>query len=136
VSSEFIFVYGTLRKEAAHAMHDVIVRHGDYFSHGSMQGKLFELGGYPGVIESVDPVDAVQGELYRINDHDQLLLALDEYEQCSDRFPPPHEYLRKKLSISLPNGGTILAWVYVYNREVAGLEQIESGDYVAFLDAY
>lgn len=43
----------------------------------------------------------------------------------------PHEYVRKCLPIQLTAGKTVNAWVYVYNRDVSGLKQIISGDYLA-----
>jgi len=41
-------------------------RHCEYFSDGCTQGKLYEVNGYPGAIESDNPRDKVCGELYRI----------------------------------------------------------------------
>jgi gamma-glutamylcyclotransferase (GGCT)/AIG2-like uncharacterized protein YtfP len=48
---EFIFVYGTLRKEAATNMYSVLARHCEYFSDGYFYGKLYEVNNYPAAIE-------------------------------------------------------------------------------------
>lgn len=115
-------------------MSHVLVQHGEYFADGYMQGKLYEINGYPGAIESDNPADKVYGELYRIIVRDFVLLQLDEYEECTDKYPVPHEYNRKKLPIFLANEDSVIAWVYVFNHNVANFMEIESGDYVNYLD--
>ncbi len=130
MASEFIFVYGTLRKQIASNMHHLLASHCEYFSDGAMQGKLYEVCGYPGAIESSDANDKVFGELYKMLDRKRVLALLDDYEECSDRFPMPHEYSRKQLSIELIGGGSVVAWVYLYNHDVSSLQQIISGDYL------
>ena len=35
--------------------------------------------------------------------------------------------------ISIVGGGSISAWVYIYNHDVAELTEIESGDYLSYL---
>jgi len=37
--------------------------------------------------------------LYKMLDRKRVLALLDDYEECSDRFPMPHEYSCKQLSI-------------------------------------
>jgi gamma-glutamylcyclotransferase (GGCT)/AIG2-like uncharacterized protein YtfP len=130
VAAEFIFVYGTLRKQMASDRHDVLANHCEYFSDGVMQGTLYEVCDYPGAIESSDASDKVYGELYKMLDVKLVLARLDEYEECSDRFPMPHEYSRKRLSIELIGGGSVLAWVYLYSHDVSKLRQILTGDYL------
>ena len=130
MTAEFIFVYGTLRKQMASDRHDVLAKHCEYFSDGVMQGTLYEVCGYPGAIESSDASDKVCGELYQMLDGKLVLARLDEYEECSDRFPMPHEYSRKRLSIELIGGGSVLAWVYLYSHDASKLRQILTGDYL------
>ncbi len=130
MAPEFIFVYGSLRKQIASSMYHVLVSHCEYFSDGVMQGTLYEVCDYPGAIESCDTNDKVFGELYKMLDRKLVLARLDNYEECSDRFPAPHEYFRKQLSIGLFGGGSVLAWVYLYNFDVSNLQQIISGDYL------
>lgn len=131
-SAEFIFVYGTLRKNVLPAKHELLTRYCNYFSNGYLQGILYEISGYPGAIESGNPADKVVGEIYTVNNKSVLSL-LDEYEQCSSQFPAPHEYVRKKLPIFLATGNFISAWVYVYNHGTSHLTRITSGDYTLFL---
>jgi gamma-glutamylcyclotransferase (GGCT)/AIG2-like uncharacterized protein YtfP len=128
--AEFIFVYGTLRRETATNMHNALSRHCEYSSEGHMQGKLYEVDRYPGAVESDNPKDKVYGEIYRIINSDLVLPKLDEYEECTDKFPEPHEYIRKKLPITLSGSGSVTAWVYVFNHDVSNLIRIDSGDYL------
>jgi gamma-glutamylcyclotransferase (GGCT)/AIG2-like uncharacterized protein YtfP len=124
VDVKFIFVYGTLRRSSATPMAKVLARYSRYISAATMQGVLYEVGGYLGVVESTDVNDEVSGELHQILDSDSLLPLLDDYEECSTDFPEPHEYLRKALPIRLITGESVLAWVYVYNWQVSVQQRI------------
>lgn len=95
-----------------------------------MQGCLFEVAGYPGAIESINPDHRVKGELYRILDRKRLFAILDEYEECSNRHPRPHEYRRKIVTIQSIRDDTVSAWAYIYNRSTTRLRKIASGDYL------
>lgn len=132
MSNEFIFVYGTLRKAFAIDMHQPLAQFCEFVSEGSMQGKLYEVEGYPGVVETNDLSDRVIGELYKIVERDALFSILDDYEMCSEHYPQPHEYLRKEIQVSTVNNQIIPAWVYIYNYSVAELQFIPSGDYLSF----
>jgi gamma-glutamylcyclotransferase (GGCT)/AIG2-like uncharacterized protein YtfP len=130
VESDFIFVYGTLRKQMASSMHHLIAGDCGYFSDGVLRGKLYEVCGYPGAIESNDASDKVSGELYKMLDRKRVLARLDDYEECSGWFPVPHEFTRKLISIELAGGASVVAWVYLYNLDVSKLRQITTGDYL------
>lgn len=130
MSGEFIFVYGTLRKEFPSSISAVLDRYCDFLSPGHMQGKMYEVGEYPGVIESDNPEDVVHGDIYRIIDPEIVLTVLDEYEGCAEKFSRPHEYVRKKKTVSMPGGESLFAWVYIYNHDVAGFRRIKRGDYI------
>lgn len=129
MTTELIFVYGTLRKEIATNMSAVLARHCSYFADGYLQGKLYEVNGYPAAIESNNPDDKVYGELYKITDN-LILSELDTYEECTNQFPEPYEYIRKKQLITLSDNSNLTAWVYIFNRDVLSLIPIKSGDYL------
>lgn len=94
-----------------------------------MQGRLFEVAGYPGAIQSADPAARVRGEIYRIRRGASVLQELDAYEECTPEFPRPHEYLRKRVAVSVDDGPQLACWVYLFNRDVSMLRWIRSGDY-------
>ena len=134
MSEEYIFVYGTLRKSAGMDPHHFLEGLCEYYSEGSIQGRLYEVNGYPGAVESDVVKERIFGELYLIVDADRIFSLLDEYEECSEGYPEPHEYVRRRLFVSVADGAYVQAWVYVYNCDVSGLFQIKSGDYSDFVD--
>jgi gamma-glutamylcyclotransferase (GGCT)/AIG2-like uncharacterized protein YtfP len=133
--TEFIFVYGTLRKAIAIGSHNILARYGDYVADGYLQGKLYEVNRYPAAIESNNRQDKVYGELYQMADSRLVLPELDAYEECTPHYPEPHEYRRKQLAISLCDGGSVIAWVYIFNHDVSNLIAIKSGDYLHYFNA-
>lgn len=132
-SREYIFVYGTLRRDCGGIMAHCLSRHAEFLGMGFFQGALYEVNRYPGAVLCSEKHDRVWGELYRMHDSKNVLTKLDDYEECSGRFPEPHEYKRLKAEITLPAGEPVLAWVYVYNFPVGRLERIHSGDYPRYL---
>ena len=59
-----------------------------------------------------------------------MLLEFDMYEACGEGFPPPTEYLRQMLSVTLEDGSASDAWTYVYNWPVEKLPRIDSGKFL------
>jgi gamma-glutamylcyclotransferase (GGCT)/AIG2-like uncharacterized protein YtfP len=128
---EYLFVYGTLRRDAPPTEYHTRIRQFcAYVTTGEMQGQLYDLGDYPGAVESDNPDDTVQGKVYRLLDADAVLPTLDVYEGCDPNSPVPHEYRRKQLSIRTTSGETIIAWVYVYQYDVLPRTRILGGNYL------
>lgn len=127
-----LFVYGTLRSGMDNPYRRLLAERAECIGPARFRGLLYEVAGYPAMIPATDTEGWVRGELYRIDDH-SLLPRLDEYEECSARFPAPHEYVRRCMPVMLHDGSSLDAWVYLYNREVAGLTRIPCGDYLAYL---
>jgi gamma-glutamylcyclotransferase (GGCT)/AIG2-like uncharacterized protein YtfP len=134
MNNELIFVYGTLRQGTASPMEKLLARHCTFVAEAFLQGILYDLGGYPGVIESANPTDKVLGELYQIERGYQLWPRLDHYEQCTIDFTEPHEYVRRKRSVLLNHGEQVQAWVYLFNWRADDLVKIASGDYLSYLN--
>ncbi len=101
-----------------------------------MYGHLYQVDGYPGVIVPPHCRRRVHGELYHIINKDELFLLLDDYEQCSAKYPKPHEYVRKQVDVTTSSGAVCKAWSYIYDRAVAGLVRIHSGDYVSHMRGF
>ena len=87
----------------------------DFVGMGEWQAQLFKVNDYVGAIASENPDDYVIGELYEVTE--EQLAELDEYEECSENFPEPREYIRKIVSIDTETG-SVKAWVYEYNGAV------------------
>jgi len=127
---EYLFVYGSLRKDFSSPAREVLDEHAEYVGEATFQGKLYKIDWYPGVVPSDDPDDTVIGEVYKIIDRDEVFSKLDRYEGCSPADPKPHAFVRKQRLVTLNNGGTVDAWIYLYTRPVSGKDRIISGDYL------
>jgi gamma-glutamylcyclotransferase (GGCT)/AIG2-like uncharacterized protein YtfP len=132
-SSEFIFVYGTLRRGSWTDSSRLLSEQCEYISEGCIHGRLYEVDGYPGLVLSHNPEEKVFGDVYSIGKDRSILARLDRYEECAEDCPEPHEYSRVKIGVELNGGRSIAAWVYLYNPDVSGLKRIESGCYLAQL---
>ncbi len=135
MTSDLLFVYGTLMRYFDHTMAQLLSRSADYLGQATCSGRLYLIKHYPGLLLSDDPADVVFGELYRLRDRDALLGELDMYEACGDGFPEPTEYIRQMLKVTLADGSasepqTLEAWTYVYNWPVARLPRIASGRFM------
>ena len=130
MTSDHLFVYGTLRGESSHEMASLLRQHAQFVSRATYQGRLYKIDWYPGVIPSEDPQDQVQGDLYQLEEPEILLKQLDRYEECDPGFSKPTEYIRIIQAVRDPGGKTVAAWIYLYNWSVEQCEWIRSGDFL------
>ena len=72
-------------------LHRLLETHAVLVGTGSFQGKLYDLGRYPGAVSSRGHTDHVIGEIYRFSDPQRALEILDEYEG--------HRFKRKRVTI-------------------------------------
>ncbi len=129
-SKEYLFVYGTLKKDIGNDMYRLLAKHAQFVSDAAWNGKLYMVEDYPGAISSNNPDDTVYGELYLLNNPDNILPSLDDYEECSDKFPKPTLFKRIKDDVRLDNGDIVSAWIYIYNMPVDNLIRIKSGNFI------
>jgi gamma-glutamylcyclotransferase (GGCT)/AIG2-like uncharacterized protein YtfP len=118
-----IALYGSLRRgESAYAsLHlERLLR---YRGPCRLEGLLYDLGDYPGLVPGSG---AVHGELFEIA-ATHALDILDAFEECDPRNPHAGLYRRKAVTLIAPRQR---AFVYLYNRPVEEAARIESGDWV------
>jgi gamma-glutamylcyclotransferase (GGCT)/AIG2-like uncharacterized protein YtfP len=127
---DYLFVYGTLLSRLNSPASLILEHYAELIAPASVQGRLYEIRGYPGLVLSDDSEETVQGEIYLIHEKQKLFTALDEYEGCSPRFPGPTEYVRKRVSVKKEGGKIVQAWAYLYNWNLLGKARIHSGDYL------
>src|ERR1700759_3713200 len=127
MSSDLLFVYGTLMRGYSHPMARLLSANADFEGEASCQGRLYKVKHYPGLVLSDDIDERVFGELYRLRAVEDLLREFDMYEACGDSFPEPTQYVRRMLPVMLADGTTREAWTYIYNWPVTGLAWIETG---------
>lgn len=107
-------------------MHHVLPAHAAFIGPGTFQGKLYNLGRYPGAVASTEASDRVVGEVYALRREKHSLESLDAYEG--------NLFRRERVSITLITGDRINAWIYLYVGPIEGQPVIPGGDYVTFLN--
>jgi len=126
MTSDLLFVYGTLMRGFDHPMAQLLSRSAAFLGEARCGGRLHLIKHYPGLVLSDAPGDMVFGELYRLSQPAELLREFDMYEACGEGFVAPTEYLRQIRPV-MQEGAEIEAWTYLYNWPVAHLPRIESG---------
>lgn len=131
--AEYLFVYGTLRRTGVRSKFGLYKNMVRFKGYATYQGKLFNVSYYPAAVPSANPQHQVLGEVYELADKKAALRLLDEFEECAP-FTASHvpEYVRQRQTVTLHDGKTVQAWVYVYNRPTEKLQRIWSGDFVMF----
>jgi gamma-glutamylcyclotransferase (GGCT)/AIG2-like uncharacterized protein YtfP len=117
-----LFVYGTLRSALPNEFARLLAEHEILLGPARIQGRLYHLGRFPGLVLSDAAGEWVIGELYRFRDGSSTLAALDRYEGP--------DFTREAAAALLETGERLPAWVYVYNRPVPEQSRILSGDYL------
>lgn len=126
-----LFVYGTLMTAARDPVGapmrlrlEPLVR-----SRGAatMRGRMYHMGGYPGMVDSDEPGDIVHGEVLEfIADAGVAFQWLDPYEGIEPG-AASGEYVRAKRPVTLHNGDVREAWVYVYLSDLSSGRHLPSG---------
>lgn len=128
MQTEYIFVYGTLRRACTTGAHHTYLAGAEFIGSAKVRGNLYRVSYYPALVLD-DAAGWVLGEVYRLNSHEQLQ-RLDVYEECSYPSLPDQEYQRKKIAVVTDMGASLTAWIYSYQHPIAGLETIASGDFL------
>jgi pyruvate carboxylase len=126
---EYLFVYGTLRRDCGNDLHRLIARNSDYIGMATFQGQMYHVADYPGIVSSDNAADQVVGELYLLSKTIKLLNVLDEYEEFDSEDLTASLFVREKVDVNL-KGKVISSYAYLYNRPVNSLKRITSGDFL------
>jgi gamma-glutamylcyclotransferase (GGCT)/AIG2-like uncharacterized protein YtfP len=129
MQGSIVFVYGTLLRGMSRA---TVMEKSRFLGLGEIQGDLFDLGTYPGV---VDGKGRVVGELYEVDS--ATLDVLDQIEGFNPDEPEFSLYLRASRQATFLNDGRReTVSVYLYNHEVASRDPIKHGDYRRFIELH
>jgi gamma-glutamylcyclotransferase (GGCT)/AIG2-like uncharacterized protein YtfP len=120
-----LFVYGTLRRGTPGAARRLLEGSAVYLDAGTYQGKLHDLGAYPGLTSSTDPADQVIGDVYALRAPRRTLRRLDTYEGG--------DYCRRVGVVATRRHGRLQAWIYLFQGSLAHRSRISGGDYLAHL---
>jgi gamma-glutamylcyclotransferase (GGCT)/AIG2-like uncharacterized protein YtfP len=132
----YLFVYGTLRRKPSPRTkqaslgeaHQRFLINSHYCGEALVNGYLYSLGEYPGLILDENTTGQVKGEIFQIEESD--LKKLDEYEEI-DPLSTNNEYQRIQTEITADSGERFLAWVYILNDVDRKRKIIQSGDWCA-----
>lgn len=124
-----LFVYGTL--EPAHAPTEiaVAVRRLRPVGSGSVRGRLYDLGEYPGAIVSRTSRSVISGKVFELPEDDQVLSSIDTYEGFDPDHPQDSLFVRKRWPVTLADGSRMTCWIYTYNRKLGDARLNTSGSY-------
>jgi gamma-glutamylcyclotransferase (GGCT)/AIG2-like uncharacterized protein YtfP len=127
--NQYLFAYGTLMPAHAPAELGEIVRQFRRIGRGSVRGRLYDLGDYPGAV-LVEGPDSIYGEVYRLPADQEILRKLDEYEGFDPSDPGGSLFARTKCPVRLENSEELSCWVYIYNRDPGSAKLVPGGDYL------
>ncbi len=130
--TEYIFVYGTLRKTFKNKYAQLLHNNAHFLGETFIQGRLYNLETYPVARYNKDDTEKIIGELYHIQNQ-EIIPLLDEYEEFGPQFPQPNEYIRIEITVTL-KGKVYNTWFYQYNASTTHLQPIITGDYLQFLN--
>ena len=130
---EQVFFYGTLRTGFNRTTRAGIDDFLKFAGHGSISGKLFDLGIYPAAVPATD--GKVRGEVFEMVDAPKVLAALDRIEGHRPADPERSLYTRVQVPATMDDGRRENVWVYFYNAPLGRAPRITSGDYVEHLKA-
>ena len=121
-----LFVYGTLMRTSRHPFARRLSMESRFIGRATIEGKLYSMGRYPGLVEDASQQNKVYGEVVQLKNA-RSFAWLDEYEGCGPNWPHPQEYERKVLPVRLPDGGELECWTYVYKGKVTTFRWIPNG---------
>ncbi|MEO7313035.1 MAG: gamma-glutamylcyclotransferase family protein [Chitinophagaceae bacterium] len=133
IHSDYLFVYGTLRRGVEISINKEIGGDVEWVSKSEIKGALYDIGEYPGATKSPGNKSTIRGDIFRLNNAKKVLKTLDAYEGFYPDKLSTSEYLRKKESIEMDNGEILDVWVYWYNLPVEGKQRIRHKDYLQYL---
>lgn len=128
---ELVFFYGTLMVPFQRAGRSRIDQHLRFVGHGTINAALFDLGIYPAAVPSPD--STVRGEVHEMDEPLTVLRELDGIEGYRASEPEISLYTRVRTEVTLDEGRSVDAWVYLYNAPLGRAERIPSGDYLEHL---
>ena len=123
-----VFVYGTLRRGLP-LHHHLDAGVTELVSEGTIHGRLYDLGEYPGALASGKPEDRVKGEVYLLQDVERQLQELDLVEECRPDRPHDGLFLRRVANVRMTTGGILEAWAYFLPKKPDKARLIPGGDY-------
>ena len=125
--NNLLFVYGTLLM-ADNEFAEFLQKNASLLSVGTINGYLFDLGDYPGLVLDAASPEFVIGSVFKITNTEEVLKKLDDYEGIDQQ---GCEYVRALVEIETGEG-LVLCWVYLYILDPENKTLIQGGDYLKY----
>src|SRR6516165_7823005 len=122
-----LFVYGSLLARAGHPMGERLAREAHPIGEACLEGRLYRISWYPGLVEGTSFRERVYGEVYALDNPVQTLLWLDAYEGVAEGGARGGDYARAERTARLAHGGEVRVWVYLYCGDVSRLAIVPGG---------
>lgn len=129
-SRSYLFVYGSLLNDD-NEFAVYLKQNCTFYAKGKFEGRLYDIGLYPGAIINAGSDEQVYGSIFLVNDPHVAFKVLDDYEGFGPDQSYPNLFIRQLVTTEFAEG-KLDCWVYLYNLPVTGLTQIISGDYLAY----
>lgn len=131
-----LFVYGTLMRGMPFPMAAFLEQHAVFLGEGRLPGKLYDLGGYPGLVYlPKQETHFVTGHVFELADPERVLAILDAYEMIDPVFPENGEYQRMEVLVETASA-TVCCEVYLYRHFTDELAEIPNGDWPAWFQSH
>ncbi len=127
----YLFVYGTLL-DKSNEFGAYLNENCCFYADGKFKGWLYDIGEYPGAVPVADASDYVYGKIFLVNDPDNVLKRLDDYEGSGANQPQPNEFTRQLVAVETTDE-TVQCWIYLYNLPVNKAFRISSGNYLQYI---
>lgn len=127
--ADYLFIYGTLLPGRAPSRLAAVMATLQPLGPGSMRGRLYDLGRYPGAVSDSTSAGRIQGEVFGLPDDRAALKTLDAYEGYNPAKPGESLFVRARRPVSLADGRKIRCWVYLYGQDPGKAPVVPRGDY-------
>lgn len=128
VAGARLFVYGTLRK--GFRSHELLQRfHARLIGRGSVSGRLYDLGEYPGALAGATDAERVYGEVYFLPRGEAAFRVLDRFESFDPARPESNEFERRETTVVLADGRKVRCWIYWMAGVRSAVRRIRAGNY-------
>lgn len=124
-----LMVYGTLHPRLAPERLSDITGRMKLVGPATVRGRLYSLGRFPGLV--LDPAGRlVHGYVFELPPGPEVLTRLDRYEGYEASMPDRSLFVRVSCEPLDALGGSLSAWVYVYNQPLDGAAEVASGNWI------
>jgi gamma-glutamylcyclotransferase (GGCT)/AIG2-like uncharacterized protein YtfP len=129
-----LFVYGSLRSGFHNPAYAYLTKHFNALGDAVTKGRFFLNGEIPVAVPATDD-HFLTGELYELKNPSEFSWVFEQIDDYEGMNVMPGEtalYRREKVTV-FREGSPSTAWIYWFNGPVAGMEEIETGDLIQYL---